>query len=141
MKTRSEATTAARPLDRNVMRLAALFVQPDESQGELIERDPNHMPWLRFADMNGPIKWDWDSAGYTFHVHYGISGKSDIRQLDCKVGKLAFSPIEGGSVSLGMRLQFSPTPETMGRLCELIGQDITISLEPPSDGLAGGEDD
>ena len=29
MTTRSEATTAARPLDRNVMRLAALFVQPD----------------------------------------------------------------------------------------------------------------
>ena len=28
MTTRSEATTAARPLDRNVMRLAALFVQP-----------------------------------------------------------------------------------------------------------------
>lgn len=112
----------------------SFFDKADDPQGELIEREPGHMPKLRFPDMKGPIKWDWDSVGYTFHVHYGMSGKSDIRQNDCKIGKLAFSPIEGGSISLGLRLQFSPTPETMGRLCELIGQDITISLEPPSDG-------
>ncbi len=118
-----------------------LFMPPDESQGELLERDPHHMPKLRFPDMKGPVKWDWDSVGYTLHVHYGVSGKSDIRQLDCKIGKLTFAPIEGGSVSLGLRLQFSPTPETMGRLCELIGQDITLSLEPPSDGIGGTEDD
>ena len=47
--------------------------------------------------------------------------------------------MDGGTVALGMRLQFSPTPESIGKLCELIGQEITMSLEPPEPGEGGEE--
>ena len=52
--TRSEATTAARPLDRNVMRLAALFVQPDGCYAGLPEVDawPEHRDARRYS---GPL--------------------------------------------------------------------------------------
>jgi hypothetical protein len=118
--------------------LKSSFFRKDDTQGELLEDNPGHMPLLRYPQIKSPIKWDWDSVGYTFRVHVGISGQSDIYIPDCKIGKLAFSPIEGGSISLGIRLQCNPSPEQMGRLCELIQQDITMSLEPPD---AGGEGD
>lgn len=117
--------------------LKGSFFRKDETQGELLQDDPGHMPILRFPEIKSPIKWDWDGCGYTFHVHLGVTGQADIRVHDVKIGKLTFAPIEGGSVSLGMRLQFNPSPEQVGRLCELIGQDITMSLEPPD---AGGDD-
>ena len=54
MTTRSEATLAARPLDRSVMRLAALFVQPDGCYAGLPDVDawPEHRDARRYA---GPL--------------------------------------------------------------------------------------
>ena len=54
MTTRSEATQAARPLDRNVMRLAALFVQPDGCYAGLPDVDawPEQRDARRYA---GPL--------------------------------------------------------------------------------------
>ena len=118
---------------------SAFFAPPESNQPELLENDPNHLPRLRFDKLKGPFKWDWQSVGYTFHVHLGVSGQSDVRQHDCKVSKLTFAPMDGGTVALGMRLQFSPTPESIGKLCELIGQEITMSLEPPEPGEGGEE--
>lgn len=120
--------------------LKGSFFRKEDVQGELLQEDPGHMPNLRFPSIKSPIKWDWDSVGYTFRVHIGVSGQSDIYIPDCKVGKLQFVPIEGGSVSVGLRLQCNPSPEQMGRLCELIQQDITMSLEPPDAGSSDGEE-
>lgn len=120
--------------------LKGSFFRKDDTQGELLEEDPGHMPLLRFPEIKSPIKWDWESVGYVFRVHVGISGQSDIYIPDCKIGKLQFEPINGGSISLGVRLQFSPSPEQIGRLCELLGQDITMSLEPPEAGGSDGEE-
>jgi hypothetical protein len=52
--TRSEATQAARPLDRNVMRLAALFVQPSGCYADLpgIDAWPEQRDARRYA---GPL--------------------------------------------------------------------------------------
>ena len=115
------------------------FFRKDDTQGDLLADEPGHLPQLRYPQIKSPIKWDWDSAGYTFHVHLGVTGQADIRLPDCKLSRLTFAPIEGGSVSLGLRLQCHPSPEQMGRLCELIQQDITMSLEPPEAGF--GDDD
>lgn len=111
--------------------LKGSFFRKDDTQGELLEDNPGHMPLLRFPEIKSPIKWDWDSVGYTFRVHVGVSGQSDIYIPDCKVGKLQFEAINGGSVSLGLRLQCNPSPEQIGRLCELIQQDVTMTLTPP----------
>jgi hypothetical protein len=111
--------------------LKGSFFRKDDTQGELLDDNPGHMPLLRFPEIKSPIKWDWDSAGYAFRVHIGMSGIPDINILDCKIGKLQFEAINGGSISLGLRLQCNPSPEQMGRLCELIQQDITMTLTPP----------
>lgn len=108
---------------------SALYWKGDGSQGELLD-DPGHLPALRFPEM-GPIRWSKDLAGYTLTVHVGVSGSSNIVLADCAVDKFVFEPKEGGSVGISFRIQAHPDPVTLGRLCELIQQDIELTLTPP----------
>lgn len=108
---------------------SALYWKGDGSQGELLD-DPGHLPALRFPEM-GPIRWSKDLAGYTITVHVGVSGSSNIVLADCAVDKFVFEPKEGGSVGISFRIQAHPDAATLGRICELIQQDIELTLTPP----------
>lgn len=107
----------------------ALYWKGESGQGELIE-EPGHLPALRFPEM-GPVRWSKELAGYTMTVHVGVSGDSNIILGDCSVDKFIFEPQEGGSVVVSFRIQAHPDSMTLGPLCELIQQDVEMSLTPP----------
>lgn len=117
----------------------ALYWKGDGSQGELLD-DPGHLPALRFPEM-GPLKWSKDLAGYNLTAHIGVSGSSNIFLGDCAIDKFVFEPLEGGSVSVSFRIQSYPDPVTLGRLCELIQQDIELTLTPPEAAVAVGSNE
>jgi hypothetical protein len=80
----------------------------------------------------GPIKWDWEGSGYTLTVAYGLGGPSDIKLADCKVDGFKFEAQNGGTVNVMFRVIVHPEQPDVGKLCEMIQQNIDISLTPPA---------
>lgn len=109
----------------------ALYKKGESAQGELIA-DASHLPVLRFPSM-GPIKWDYVGLGYELTVHYGLDGKSDIKLGDLQVDKFKFTCKDGGSVITGFRVICHPSSSDTGRLCEMVGQIVDITLLPPEE--------
>lgn len=86
---------------------------------------------LRFPKL-GALKWDWEGSGYTLTIDYGIGGKSDITLGDCKVDGIKLEPMNGGTVRLVFRVIAHPEASDMGKIYELIGQDVTVDLSAPA---------
>lgn len=103
----------------------------DEGQEDLIN-DPSHVTKLKFPLLKGPLCWDWSGAGYVMTIHYGVSGKTDIRIEDVVLDKLKIDPQDGGELIVSVKADCRPTPMQMGELCTMLGSEITISLLPPS---------
>lgn len=112
----------------------ALYKKGDGAgaQGELID-DPGRLPVLKFPNM-GPVKWSYKGEGYKLQIHYGIDGKSDIKLGDLTVDKFKFACQEGGTVVISFRVICHPDAKDSGRLCEMVGQQIDITLTAPEEG-------
>lgn len=109
----------------------ALYKKPEAV--DLIN-DPSYLPVLRFPDM-GPIRWEYEGAGYTLIVARGLLSDLSITLEDCKVDKITFHCQDGGHVLLGLRVIAHPSASKLGEICEMIQQTIDIELtEPTLDG-------
>lgn len=109
---------------------SALYKKPDGDQQELIE-DPGYLPALKFPQM-GAIKWGKDFAGYEVVVHYGVSEKDDIVLIDCEVDHFRFECQDGGTVVVGFRVIAHPEAPELGRLCEMIQNEVDVTLVAPT---------
>lgn len=85
---------------------------------------------LRYP-MIGKISHGYEGEGYKVGIEYGVTG-NDFLLCDAGVNKFRVEFKEGGSIKVSFRIQAHPSPETVGRLCELIGNEITLSLTPPA---------
>lgn len=111
---------------------SAFYRKAEPGEGDLLADQPGNLPKLKFPLM-GPVKWGKDYAGYEIVVHRGISGVEDIRIIECGVDNFRFDFKEGGTVTLSFRVIAHPEPPELGRLCELIQQDVELSLIPPEE--------
>lgn len=111
---------------------SSLYKKADGPQGELIT-DAGHLPSLKFPLM-GPVKWGKEFSGYETVIHYGVSGAQDIHLIDCEVDNFRFDCQDGGTVAVSFRVIAHPEPTELGRLCEMIQQEVYMSLiEPEAD--------
>jgi hypothetical protein len=85
---------------------------------------------LRYSRL-GALKWDWEGAGYSATVDYGMGGESNIQLQDVKVDHFSFEPQNGGSVAVTFRIIAHPDSVDVGKLCEFIQRDIELTLTPP----------
>lgn len=114
----------------------ALFDLPHEGYEEDLadqgtERDEDYRPVIRFPDL-GKINWGYKGAGYRLTIHQGYSGNEDVNLIDCQIDKFKFDAEAGGSVEIEFRVIAHPNSEEVGEICELLQQEVDISLEPPS---------
>lgn len=116
---------------------ASLYQKANAAQVELID-EPGHLPSLKFP-MMGPVSWSSEFVGYEAVIHYGINGDADIHLSDCEVDKFTFEPQDGGTVIVRFRVIAHPKSEDLGRLCEMIQQEVSMSLVEP-DGEGAGEE-
>lgn len=113
---------------------AALYSKAGPDASDDVQRDLDlpvtDMPNIRFARLETPLKWDWKIEGATVEVHYG-AGKPIVLQL-CKVDDFKFTPLEGGTVEIAMKISTSTelTEKVLGKLA-IISGDIEIALQPP----------
>lgn len=107
----------------------------DFAQDELDGIEPlSAKPNLRNPNLAGPLGIDYEGAGYTLRIEWGIDASTGISIYDAKINAVTIDPHEGGSVTLKFRAQFGVDEKLAGRLGVMIGREITLSLEPPAAG-------
>ena len=105
----------------------------DFTQSELEGVEPvSDRPNLRNAALVGPFGVQYDGAGYTVRIDYGIDSTTEIAIHDVRINAITIDPKEGGSVTLKLRAQFGVDEKLAGRLGVMIGREVTLSLEPPA---------
>jgi hypothetical protein len=108
---------------------SSLYRKDGAVQGELID-DPHHLTSLKFPKL-GTLHWDHDFAGYVTTFHIGATEKDNIVLGDCQLDKWKLDPQDGGTVGITFRCIAHPGEEELGRLCSMIQQNVTITLDPP----------
>jgi hypothetical protein len=100
---------------------------------------PDITPNLRVPDVTLPLKIELDYSGYTFNIEHGIDESSALELYTCALDKFAVDAKEGGSVFIDWSLSSNKeiTPELVGALCGLEGEEIIATLTPPA--IATGE--
>ena len=83
---------------------------------------------VRDPHLGYPLSRDEEMTGATVTIGYGVG--QPMRFDDAKVNAFRITPMEGGSVVLGFRVQCRPTPEQVGRLYEMQESGIEFSLTP-----------
>lgn len=79
-----------------------------------------------------PLKWDEEFPGYKLVVHSGLGLVEPMEIADVALSGFTLEALEGGSVKVGFRASCHPDAEKSGALCELIQEEVEISLVPPS---------
>jgi len=86
---------------------------------------------LRFPSMS-PFKWDFSGTGYTAEIDYGLGEESNIRMGDITVDKFRLDPQNGGSVLINWRALAHPNEADIGKLYNLMQQEVELVLTPPA---------
>jgi len=114
--------------------LQALYTKPDDptpGPRTFEGMELSHLPLLRAPSIESlAIKACYE--GWTLHIPYGIDETSALKHGGCKVDKFRISPIEGGSVTMTMRIGTSDVDEAkFGKLTMLLGEERDITLLAP----------
>lgn len=111
---------------------------PQEEAQERIEGVPEITPNLRVPSVATPLKIDADFSGYTLTIDHGADESSALELYQCTMDKFTVDPKEGGSCTIAwsMSSNKSVTPELVGALCGLEGEEVTLALVGPTSGDA-----
>jgi hypothetical protein len=83
---------------------------------------------LRDPHMVYPLSRDEELLNATVKLDYGV--KAPMEFEDAKVNRFEITPMEGGSVKVGFRVQCKPDEKQIGKLYLLQEQSVTLSIEP-----------
>lgn len=102
-----------------------------QGQGEVEGVAPT-LPNLRFANLDCPLKFKDQCAGYKLTIDWGIREDSALVLEACQVNNFQATLEEGGTVELSFRVQISnPSADVIGKLGVQVQHEITIDLEAP----------
>jgi len=93
----------------------------------------DHLPKLKFPQMQRPRAWDWKGAGYGLSFKIGATGHHYIKATAEKVDKITFLPLDGGTVRWKLRCVTDMEAAHRGRLQDYIKQKVPMDLLPPED--------
>lgn len=91
---------------------------------------------LKFPHLDPSAKWDEDSEGYTLTIDHGIGNKSLITFEGCRVHKIAWTAMTGGTVELLFTAScvYDLTVAKVGSMGMKVQQDVVLQLAPPGVG-------
>ncbi len=93
---------------------------------------------LRDRHLCYPLSRDEEMTGATVEIGYGPG--EPMAFDDSKVNAFKLTPINGGSVIVGFRVQCRPTPEQVARLYQLQETGIELSVIPAELPTMGAEE-
>lgn len=106
---------------------------PSEEAQERLEGVPEITPNLRVPTVATPLAISAEYSGYQLTIDHGMDESSALQLYQCEMDKFKVDPKEGGSVTISWSLSSnkSVTPELVGALCGLEGEDVTVELVAP----------
>lgn len=117
-------------LDKLSPHLRGSFYQADiDAQGVLLPHALTKLihPLLK----SDALAYELKCAGYKVTIDHAGNDESAIVLPDCQINNFRLTLSEGGTVAIGMRVQFHPVPGTLDPLAEKLQQEVTVTLEPP----------
>jgi len=104
------------------------------------EENEGVIDW-RFRDLK-KLDWEYDGVGYRFVIWAGIGGDNEEEEIEpeyredvvlimTRISKFKFKPLNEGKIEVSFKVAGHPTQKEIGRLFELQGEVIDITLEPP----------
>lgn len=121
----------------------ALLYAPEDTGQESLDGVPQVKKHRRCPSLGMPVKVPArEFTGYTMCLEAGINDDSDIELYSVKKSKFEATVSEGGVASIRWSANSSRaiTPELVGKLCALEGQEVKLlELTPPdnSDAIDG----
>jgi hypothetical protein len=109
---------------------ASLYRKMEKGEQDLLPEEPGTLSKLKHPEM-GAIKWAKELTGYEALIHYGVTETQNIRLIDCTVDRFRFDCNDGGTVIVQFRVIVHPETNELGRMCEMIQQDVVLSLIEP----------
>jgi hypothetical protein len=105
----------------------------DDSQVVIDGFEISAKPLLRFSQL-APIKLGTELIGHRFAIDYGIDDDTALVLPSCNIGKFTLELKEGGTVSMKFRVQTNTglTEHIIGKLAMLIGQEVKVTMTPPT---------
>jgi len=79
-----------------------------------------------------PLKWDEDFPGYKIEIQSGLALDEVIKLSDVEISGFVFEALDGGSCRVKFTANFKQDGRTSGKLCQLIQDDVELTLIPPS---------
>jgi hypothetical protein len=113
---------------------AALYYRvPNNELQEPIEGVPEITPNLRVPTMATPLNIEASFSGCQLTIDHGIDESTALQLYQCQMDKFKVDPKEGGSVVISWSLSSNKqvTPELVGMLCGLEGEEVTVELVAP----------
>lgn len=89
------------------------------------------LPHLKFPFPRFPHKGSLE--GYTFLVHIGAGGPSEVKLNDSVINKVNFLLQDKGAVNMDFVVRARTHPADVGKLSELLDTEVQISLVPPDE--------
>lgn len=83
---------------------------------------------VRDAHMQYPLARDEEMSGATVFIGYGVG--DPMHFPDCRINSFRLTPLDGGTVIVGMRVQCRPSPEQVAKLYQIQETSITLTIEP-----------
>lgn len=83
---------------------------------------------LRDSHLQYPLVRDDEMTGAGITVDYGVGDPMVFE--DVRVNQFRITPVEGGSVIIGMRVQLRPSPEQVAKFFTMLEQGVTLTLTP-----------
>lgn len=111
--------------------LRSLFYKKKEAGADLAEQGSDATE-LRLKHLGLPVTWNDEQVGGRLIIHYGASEKSHIVLPGIVVSKTKLEPYDGGTIGMECSIICHPDEKQMGRLGMMVGTEIPISIEPPT---------
>lgn len=132
-----EVNQPNRVLDKLDSRLLETFYWKNPAgahQEELegVERVTDY-PNLRFEHLGLPVKWLEKFEDCLFVLHHGDNASLDLKLMEAKVNEIRITPKEGGTTTLGMRIQAHPDEGDLARLFTVLQSEVTVTVDTDPD--------
>lgn len=112
---------------------SALYAFDDARPKDLADqgqaREAGHLPHLKFALLEGPLKWSEEMESATVSLKLPGS-KSEVVLEEVKVNGIAFTPKDGGTIELSIRVQAHPDKKQFGELASMVQGEVEFTITP-----------
>jgi hypothetical protein len=103
---------------------------PPRDELQLADPEAAGLTALRNPNLK-PLVLDEDFPGYTLSIVRGNGMRKPIEIEKVELSKFAFEAKQGGTVNVTFSASFHPDEKISGPLCQLIQEQVEITLVPP----------